>query len=81
MALDWHSDPITRAMPVTNFYRNMQNVRRLFKTECGDGFKFDRAFMAWLIDRTEKTMGETADEWHRRAAASPKAVRPKGQTI
>ena len=75
MAFDWHSDPITRATPVTNSYRNTQNVRRFFKAECGDGFKFDRAFMAWLNDRTEKTMGDAADEWRRRAA------RPKGQTI
>jgi hypothetical protein len=43
---DWHSDPIARDTPVTKAYRNTQNVRRFFKAECGDHFKFDRAFMA-----------------------------------
>jgi hypothetical protein len=41
---------------------------RFFKTECGDGFKLDRTFMAWLKDGKEKTMGEAADEWLRRVA-------------
>jgi hypothetical protein len=45
---DWHSDPIARDTPITKAYRNTQNVRRFFKAECGDHFKFDRAFMAWL---------------------------------
>jgi Domain of unknown function (DUF6434) len=43
---DWHGDPITSETPITTAYRNTQNVRRFFKAECGDHFKFDRAFMA-----------------------------------
>jgi len=27
---DWHSDPIARDTPVTEDYRNIQNVRRFF---------------------------------------------------
>jgi hypothetical protein len=34
------------------------------QTECDDKFKFDRAFMAWLVDRAKKTMGDV----HRRMA-------------
>ena len=36
--------------------------------ECGDGFKYDRPFMAWLKAAVGKTMGDAADEWHRRRA-------------
>jgi hypothetical protein len=66
--VDWHGSQITRATPITKSYRNTQKVRRFFKTECGDGFKLDRTFMAWLKDGKEKTMGEAADEWLRRVA-------------
>ena len=68
-AFDWHGDPITRTTPVTATYRNTQNVRRFFKRECGDGFRFDRAFMAWMKNRKRKTMGDAAKEWLRRAAS------------
>ena len=67
---DWHSDPITRRTPITASYRNTQNVRRFFKTQCGPDFKFDRAFMAWLKSGDAKTMGSAADEWLRRRKKS-----------
>ena len=63
---DWHSDPISRATPIMGTYRNTQNVRRFFRVECGDHFKFDRPFMAWLIDGAPKAIGDAADEWLRR---------------
>ncbi len=66
---DWHADPITRQTPVTRTYRNTQNVRRFLRAECGEAFKFDRPFMAWIKDGQPKTMGEVADEWLRRRAA------------
>ncbi|TRC74577.1 hypothetical protein FJV83_26580 [Mesorhizobium sp. WSM4307] len=64
---DWHADPISCAAPITKSYRNTQNVRRYFTRECGDTFRFDRPFMAWLKDGRDKTMGDAADEWIRRA--------------
>jgi hypothetical protein len=67
MAFDWHS-PITRKTPVTASYRNTQNVRRFFKAQCGDHFKFDRPFMAWVKNGSPKTMGDAVDEWKRRNA-------------
>ena len=67
-SFDWHGGPITRVTPITKSFRSTQNVRRFFKAECGDGFKFDRTFMAWLKDGKEKMMGDAADEWLRRAA-------------
>ena len=60
---DWHSSVLTRATPITNTYRNTQNVRRFFRAECGEDFKFDRPFMAWMLASVGKTMGEAADEW------------------
>ncbi|MEZ2332939.1 DUF6434 domain-containing protein [Mesorhizobium sp. RCC_202] len=72
-AFDWHADPILRATMITKTYRNTQNVRRFLTRECGAAFKFDRHFMAWLKDGTEKTMGDAADEWLRRPAQKRKA--------
>jgi hypothetical protein len=69
MAFDWHSGEITRATPLTESYRNTQNVRRFFKAECGDGFKFDRPFMTWLKIAVDRTMGDAVDEWQRRNVA------------
>lgn len=66
---DWHADTIERDTPVTANYRNTQNVRRFLIAECGDAFAFDRAFMAWIKDGAEKTMGDVADEWNRRHTA------------
>jgi Domain of unknown function (DUF6434) len=65
---DWHSAPIRRSTPVTTSYRNTQNVRRFFKAVCGDHFRFDRSFMAWMKNGKPKTMGEAAEEWLRREA-------------
>ncbi|MEL6807128.1 MAG: DUF6434 domain-containing protein [Pseudomonadota bacterium] len=66
--MDWHSDPITRDTPLDGAYRNTQNVRRFLKAECGDGFKFDRPFMAWIKSGVPRTMGDVADEWVRRSS-------------
>jgi hypothetical protein len=70
-AFDWHGGKITRQTVITKDYRNTQNVRRFFKSECGAAFKFDRSFMAWLKTGPQKTMGDAADEWLRRKAAAP----------
>jgi len=69
-AFDWHSSEITRATVLTPTYRSTQKVRRFFKTQCGDGFKFDRPCMAWPQSATGKTMGDAVDEWRRRAVAN-----------
>jgi hypothetical protein len=64
--IDWHAGPITRDTQVTDDYRNTQAVRRFLKSQCGEHFKFDRPFMAWIKDGRGKTMGDVADEWLRR---------------
>jgi hypothetical protein len=70
---DWHSSPIDRRTPITQSYRHTQNVRRFFKATCGNAFRLDRPFMAWLTDGTPKTMGDAIDEWLRRERARPNA--------
>jgi hypothetical protein len=66
--LDWHSDPITRETLIDAGYRNTQNVRRFFKAEIGDHFKFDRPFMSWMKAHAGLTMGDAVAEWLRREA-------------
>ena len=63
---DWHSDEITPETPITATYRNTQNVRRYFRSACGDHFRFNRPFIQWLKDGKKKTMGDAAKEWLRR---------------
>ncbi|WP_110946802.1 DUF6434 domain-containing protein [Pseudomonas bohemica] len=65
MAFDWHSGPITRTTALDKNYRNTQNVRRFLVSECGEAFKFDRPFMAWIKRQDSLTMGDVADEWLR----------------
>ncbi len=63
---NWHTGNIVRSTPVTKNYKNTQNVRRFLKAQCGPDFRFDRPFMHWIKDGTDKTMGDVADEWKRR---------------
>jgi hypothetical protein len=65
---DWHSDPITSNTLITRSYRNTQNVRRFFLSQCGAHFKFDRSFMAWLKDGHHQDHGRRG-----RRMAAPKA--------
>ena len=66
MAFDWHGGIITRLTVVDSGYRNSQNVRRFFLSQCGSQFKLDRKFMAWICDGVPKNLGDVADEWKRR---------------
>jgi len=76
-SFDWHRDEITRTTPIDEGYRQTQRVRRFFRRECGDDFKFDRQFMAWLKDGSTRTMGDAADEWLRRRAVASRERRLK----
>ncbi len=66
---DWHGGEITPRTRITSDYRNTQNVRRFFRSACGDHFKFDRDFMAWMKAAEGRTMGAAAREWLRREKA------------
>ncbi|CAM3648821.1 hypothetical protein BS639_20975 [Rouxiella silvae] len=66
MELDWHSAVLTRATIVDKNYKNTQNVRRFLVEQCGESFRFDRDFMAWIKNDTQKTLGDVVEEWKRR---------------
>lgn len=66
---DWHCDPVSGGTVIDANYRNTQNVRRFFKAEIGDHFKFDRPFMAWMKSHQGATMAEAVAEWRRRHKA------------
>jgi pimeloyl-ACP methyl ester carboxylesterase len=55
-----------RATNVDKNYKNTQNVRRFMIKECGDDFRFNREFMAWIRNDVPKTLGDVVDEWKRR---------------
>lgn len=64
--IDWHSHLITADTPVSKDYKNTQNVRRFMIEQCGQDFHFDRSFMQWITDGTNKTMGDVVREWKQR---------------
>lgn len=61
-SVDWHAGPITRATPLDKNYRNTQKVRKFLVAGCGEGFKFDRACMAWIKSGAPSSMGDVVDE-------------------
>lgn len=61
---DWHSAQLTPETPLTDNYRNSQNVRRFFKQHLGPRFAFSIPFMAWLTENTGKTLADACAYWH-----------------
>lgn len=66
MKVNWHSALLTRSTNVDKNYKNTQNVRRFMVKECGEAFRFDREFMAWIHNDVPKNLGDVVDEWKRR---------------
>ena len=60
---DWHAEPLTPETPLTNSYKNTQNVRRFFKKHLGDSFKFNIEFMAWMKFNEGKTLADACAEY------------------
>ena len=61
---DWHKDAISNDTLICKSYKNTQNVRRYFKSKCGEHFKFDRSFMQWMKEDAQgQTMGDAVNEW------------------
>ncbi|MEM0977066.1 MAG: DUF6434 domain-containing protein [Pseudomonadota bacterium] len=55
---DWHGAPLSLETVITDSYRNSQNVRRFFKSQLGDDFKFNIPFMAWMKENVGATLAE-----------------------
>ncbi len=69
---DWHSADLTPETVITDSYKNSQNVRRFFKAQLGDGFKFNIEFMAWMKANAGRTLAEACEEY--RAMKARKAA-------
>lgn len=67
---DWHSEALTPETLITDSYRNSQNVRRYFKSQLGEQFKFNIAFMAWIKENVGKTLADAVTEYNRQTAAA-----------
>ncbi|NVN83331.1 DUF6434 domain-containing protein [Vibrio sp. Scap16] len=64
--VDWHKNHIDDNTLITDSYKTTQNVRRYFKSQFGEQFKFDRDFMLWMKNSTGLTMGDAVQEWAKR---------------
>lgn len=59
---DWHKDTISNSTLITSSYKNTQNVRRFFKLNYGEHFKFDRNFMQWMKGAEGLTLGDAVEK-------------------
>ena len=55
---DWHSEPLENTTIITDSYKNTQNVRRYFKSQLGEGFKFNIAFMEWMKSNIGRSLAD-----------------------
>ncbi|MEO0497889.1 MAG: DUF6434 domain-containing protein [Pseudomonadota bacterium] len=62
-SFDWHSEPLTPETIITDSYKNSQNVRRFFRSQIGDGFKFNIEFMAWMRTNIGQTLADACVEY------------------
>ncbi|CAH6801391.1 conserved hypothetical protein [Vibrio chagasii] len=67
--VDWHKNQIDENTLITDSYKTTQNVRRYFRSQLGEQFKFDRDFMLWMKSSTGLTMGDAVQEWAKRNQA------------
>jgi hypothetical protein len=51
--------------PITDNYKNTENVRAFMTKEIGSHFRFNTEFMKWTKQHTGKTMRDAIAEWQR----------------
>lgn len=62
---DWNSEPLSLQTPITDNYKNTENVRAFFTTQIGANFTFNVSFMNWMKTNSGKTLKEAIEEWKR----------------
>ena len=62
MAFDWHGAPLSPKTRITDDYKTTQNVRRFFREQLGEDFRFTRELMAWMRANVGKTLAEAVRE-------------------
>ncbi len=77
---DWHSGKLTAKTPITDNYKNTQNVRRFFQTYADPKFKFNIALIDWIRSNPGKTLGDAAKFWRQqRDSNASTAIKPHNQ--
>ena len=77
---DWHSEVLTPDTIITDSYKNTQNVRRFFKSQIGEGFKFSINTMEWMTANTGKTLADAVSAIKEMQATGAKAaIKPHNQ--
>jgi hypothetical protein len=62
---DWNNEHLSIGTVITGNYRNSENVRAFFKSEIGNTFRFNVAFMNWMRVNKGKTLGDAVVIWRK----------------
>lgn len=62
---DWHSESLTLETPITDTYKNTQNVRRFMVSQVGSKFHFSISLMEWMTANAGKTLKDAVVEYQR----------------
>ena len=60
---DWNNETLDSNTPITDNYKNTQNVREFFKHSIESNFKFNVEFMNWMKSSAGKTLGDAIEKW------------------
>ena len=60
---DWNNEVLDFDTPISDNYKNTENVREFFKKSIGGNFKFNVEFMNWMKINTGKTLGNAVEKW------------------
>lgn len=74
---DWNTEKLSLETPITDNYKNTENVRTFFKEQIGDHFTFNTAFMNWMKTAHGFTLGDAVKKWLEITSESQKGNLPK----
>ncbi len=60
---NWNTEKLEKNTLVTDNYKNTENVRKFFKQNIGNNFKFNVEFMNWMKANNGKTLGDAVNKW------------------
>lgn len=74
---DWNTATLTLKTPLTDNYKNTENVRAFFEKEIGKQFKFNVQFMNWMKRNIGKNLGEAIEAWQQIRVEKQSNKKPK----
>lgn len=60
---NWSKEKLTLTTPITDNYKNTENVRVFFAEQIGKRFKFNVSFMNWMKNNVGKNLREAVVAW------------------